>query len=243
MTEPPRPLDPADDLGRAATLVELVVADAPDAWRAAGFTVDEDRCRVGATTIRLAGGGPEDDDPEDHHRPQGITGWTLAGLAPAPGTDGLLDGLATRFVASTGGTGESGAHPNGATGLDHVVVLTPDLDRTIAALGEVGLACRRVRETTLGGAPARQAFFRLGATVLEVVHGDLGTGTTAPDAPATWWGLTVDVADLDRSAALLGAGQGRVRPAVQRGRRIATFRSRELGLSVAVAAMDDHADR
>lgn len=242
MTEAPRTLDPALDLGRGATLVELVVGDPPDAWRAAGFTVDGDRCRVGATTIRLTGRAGDRPAP-----PQGITGWSLAGLAPEVGTEAPVDGLPTRFVGRPGDDAADGrgtaAHPNGTTGLDHVVVLTPDLARTTAALGEVGLACRRVRDTTMGGSPMQQAFFRLGATILEVVHGDLGTGVADPTAPARWWGLTVDVADLDRSAALLGSAQGRVKPAVQRGRRIATLRGRELGVSVALAAMDHHADR
>jgi hypothetical protein len=77
--------------------------------------------------------------------------------------------------------------------------------------------------------------------VLEVVSGDAGTGRPADDAPATWFGLAVDVEDLDRTAELLGEGFGTIREAVQEGRRIATFRHKALGLSVAVAAMDDRA--
>jgi hypothetical protein len=55
--------------------------------------------------------------------------------------------------------------------------------------------------------------------------------------------LAVDVADLDESAAAMGDGLGRVKAAVQRGRRIATIRTRNHDVSVAIAAMDDHADR
>jgi catechol 2,3-dioxygenase-like lactoylglutathione lyase family enzyme len=227
----------------AVRLVELEVGDDPAAWESAGFTVTDGSVRLGATRIRLVGTGAGDGA-------RGIRSWSLAGL------DGVddLDGLPTRSVgpidadadaeADAHDDGADGAaHANGTTGLDHVVVLTPDLDRTIAALAAVGLGVRRIRETTSNGAPMRQAFIRLGPTILEVVSGDTGQGAPAADAPSTWFGLAVDVADLDALALRLGPGLGRVRPAVQAGRRIATLRHRDLGLSVAVACMDDHGDR
>jgi hypothetical protein len=227
------------DLGNAAVLVELVVADPPEAWTAAGFAVDGDIVRVGATAIRLVGRADDGGG--------GITGWRLAGIDGAGLAGGALDGLPTEVVDDPGRHHPSAdeVHANGVTGLDHVVVLTPDLDRTIAALGQVGLACRRIRHTESYGSPMRQAFFRLGATVLEVVSGDTGTGLPADDAPATWFGLAVDVEDLHATAQLLGDGFGTIKDAVQEGRRIATFRHKVLGLSVAVAAMDDggRADR
>jgi len=226
--------DATRDLGRDAVLVELVVADPPEAWTAAGFTVQADAVRVGATTIRLTG--------RANPYAKGITEWSLAGLDAGDAED--LEGLPTRFVDRpwTEPTAPA-AHPNGVTGLDHVVVSTPDLERTIEALADVGLECRRIRETTSYGSPMRQAFFHLGATVLEVVSGDTGSGLPAAEAPAAWFGLAVDVEDLDETAELLGEGLGGIKVAVQDGRRIATFRHKALGLSVAVAAMDDHADR
>lgn len=238
MTEVPR------DLGNDAGLVELVVADPPEAWTAAGFVVDGDAVRIGSTVVRLV--GRADDGPG------GITGWKLAGidrngLHGDEHGGGLLDGLATEVVDEPGPhhpsdhPSEQAAHPNGVTGLDHVVVLTPDLDRTIAGLARVGLACRRIRDTESYGSPMRQAFFRLGPTVLEVVSGDTGAGLPAEDAPARWFGLAVDVDDLDATAALLGEAFGGVKDAVQGGRRIATFRHKALGMSVALAAMDDRA--
>lgn len=142
-----------------------------------------------------------------------------------------------------GGEGPDRPHRNGIVGLDHVVVSTPDLARTTAALAAIGVACRRVRETTAGGRPMRQAFFRLGPTVLEVISGATDSGETAEDAPAAWFGLAFDTVDLDATAAVLGDGLGPIRHAVQEGRRIATLRHRSLGLSVAVAVMDDHAGR
>jgi hypothetical protein len=220
-----------------ARLVELVVADDPGPWRDAGFTVaDDGTLRLGDVSVRLVGA------PDDPDAPRGIVRWRVAGLAV---DDGDLDGLPTEVVEAVDETTPAPAsepHPNGVFRLDHVVVLTPDLDRTLAALGAAGLELRRIRDTTSYGSPMRQAFFRLGPTILEVVSGDTGTGIPAAEAPATWFGLAVDVDDLDATRAVLGDGLGDAKEAVQEGRRIATFRHRQLGLSVAVAAMDDLGD-
>jgi len=226
-----------------ARLVELLVADPPDAWREAGFTVKPDDdgepvIRLGETVVRLVG---RDDDAK------GIMRWDLSGVS-LDGSD--LDGLPTSIAPiapiapaeTVADTGASAAHPNGATGIDHVVVATPDLDRTIGALEAAGLECRRIRETKANGAPMQQAFFKLGPTVLEVVSGDTRSGTPAAESPSRWFGVAVGVADLADVATLLGSRLGRIKAAVQPGRRIATLRHRELGMSVAMAAMDDHGD-
>ena len=228
--------DPVDK-GNGAQLVSIAVADPPETWVAAGFTVvNGNEVRIGATTIVLEGRTNGD---------RGIVSWRLAGL-DGPSTDdagSLVDGLPTEFLELEPTPERAPAHPNGVIGLDHVVVATPDLERTIHALGQVGLTCRRIRETTSYGAPMRQAFFRIGATVVEVVSGDRGSGQPAAEAPATWFGLAVDVDDLDQTGAFLGDGLGAVKAAVQAGRRIATLRHKTFSMSIAVAAMDHHADR
>ena len=75
------------------------------------------------------------------------------------------------------------------------------------------------------------------------VNGDVGNGAPAAEAPATWFGLAVDVDDLDQTAGLLGEGLGRIKVAVQDGRRIATFKTKQFDVSVAIAAMDHRGDR
>ncbi|MCU1372423.1 MAG: Glyoxalase/bleomycin resistance protein/dioxygenase [Ilumatobacteraceae bacterium] len=223
------------NVGRVA---ELRVADEPAAWAAAGFTVADHVVRLGAVAVRLTGRGVDG--------ARGITGWTLSGLTIP---DGTLDGLPTETAPVSDSEGadaepeEGPSHPNGATGIDHVVVATPDLERTIAACEAAGLELRRIREAASSGTPIRQAFFKLGPLVLEVVSGDIGSGVPAAESPATFFGLAVDIDDLDRAAAVLGEGLGRIKPAVQRGRRIATLRRRHFDVSVAIAAMDHHGDR
>lgn len=122
-------------------------------------------------------------------------------------------------------------HPNGVTSIDHVVLLSPNLSRTVDALNAVGLQSRRVRDTELGGRPMRQVFFRLGAVILEVV----GSPETAADGPSSLWGITYVVADIEASAAFFGERTLPVKDAVQPGRRITTLRHRDLGMSVRTA--------
>jgi catechol 2,3-dioxygenase-like lactoylglutathione lyase family enzyme len=122
--------------------------------------------------------------------------------------------------------------------IDHVVAMTPVLDRTVEALRAAGLSLRRIREQpTPAGAP-RQAFFRLGPTILEVVQepDEVVERDGGPDRPARFWGLALIVDDIERAVARLGANASPVRPAVQPGRRIAALR-RSAGLTVPLALM------
>jgi hypothetical protein len=201
------------------TIDELTVADPPDAWSALGFEVDDDTCVVGDVRIRLA--GPD--------AGTGLIGWSLREIATTE-----LDGLPTTR-SDRPPPSEAPAHPNGIATLDHVVAITPALERTVAALEGAGLDLRRIREEpTPAGAP-RQAFFRLGATVLEVVQEPPEAIERAGgDHPAFFWGLAFAAPDLETTVAGLGDRVGESRPAVQPGRRIATLR-RSAGLSVPVA--------
>lgn len=205
-----------------AVLDELTVADAPNAWRDCGFEVEGDVFVVGEIRIRLA--------PEEGGR--GLTRWSLRGA------DALeLDGLPTT-VSERPPPDRMLAHPNGITAIDHVVAISSDLDRTVAALDAAGLDLRRIREEpTPAGAP-RQAFFRVGPTILEVVQEPVeATERHGGDRPAFFWGLAFVATDLERTVAHLGEDRvSKIRPAVQPGRQIATLR-RGAGLSVPVALM------
>jgi hypothetical protein len=205
----------------AATIDELTVADASSAWVALGFLVDGDTCVVGDVRIRLAGSDAG----------KGLTGWSLRDVETTE-----LDGLATTR-SDRQPPGGSPAHPNGITALDHVVAITPALERTVAALQGAGLDLRRIREEpTPAGAP-RQAFFRLGATVLEVVQEPAeAIERGGPGRPAFFWGLAFVAPDLDATVAELGESVSEARPAIQPGRRIATLR-RSAGLALPVALL------
>jgi hypothetical protein len=202
------------------TVDELAIADEPTAWQAAGFSVAGDGCEVGSVRLRLEGPG----------RGRGIVGWSVRGAASLE-----LDGLPT--TPSERPPAAGGPHPNGAVSVDHLVVITPALDRTVAALRRGGFDLRRRREGPTPGGSERQAFFRMGELILEVVEAPHGSRIRSePDGPARLWGISFLVEDLERTAATLGDLLGSPRDAVQPGRRIATLR-REAGLGPAIAFM------
>ena len=163
--------------------------------------------------------------------------WAAAGFSVSDG-ELLVGGVSIEFVAGAGGivgwtltdarTGDvalSCNHANGVTEIDHLVMLAPNLERKIAELEDQGIELRRLREGETGMGAYRQAFFRIGRPILEVVEAN---------EPERLWGITFTTADIDAAAALLGDKLGRVKDAVQPGRRIATVRA-DAGLGVPVA--------
>ncbi|HEU4944728.1 MAG TPA: hypothetical protein VFT10_06160, partial [Solirubrobacterales bacterium] len=163
------------------TIDELTVADTAVAWSAVGFDVDGDTCVVGDVRIRLTG----------TESGKGLVGWSVREVGVTE-----LDGLPTT-CSNRPPPSEAPPHRNGVTALDHVVAITPALDRTVAALQEAGLDLRRIREEpTPAGAP-QQAFFRLGANILEVVQEPPEAIERAGgDHPAFFWGLAFVAPDL-----------------------------------------------
>jgi catechol 2,3-dioxygenase-like lactoylglutathione lyase family enzyme len=189
------------------TLKELEIADEPADWRALGFDVEDGACQVSTVRLRLVGKGPR----------RGILDWRLGNGEPA--------------------TAAAPPHPNGVSRIDHVVLLSPDLDRTVEELRAEGFELRRIREGETPGGSTRQAFFRLGEPILEVVQAPEGTSVARnPDGPARLWGLAFLVDDIDATAATLGELLGTQRDAVQPGRKIATLRP-DAGLGPAIAFM------
>jgi len=189
------------------TLEELEIADEPADWRALGFDVEDGACQISSVRLRLVGKGPR----------RGILGWKLGAVEPA----------ATAAPPQ----------PNGVARIDHLVLLSPDLDRTVEELRSDGFELRRIREGETPGGSSRQAFFRLGEPILEVVQAPDGTSVARnPEGPARLWGIAFLVEDLDATGSALGELLGSPRNAVQPGRKIATLRP-EAGLGPAIAFM------
>jgi hypothetical protein len=205
----------------AVELATLVVGDEPAAWADAGFTVDQGACRIGQVRVLFLGAEGR----------RGIVAWSFRGLTERIG---VLDGLPVG-PSEPEPAGAPVPHPNGSLVIDHVVLMTPDGERTTAALTAAGLEARRVREipgSDKGSGPTTQTFFRMGRPILELVARP-GRG----EGPASFFGLALDVADIDALPERYGDRLGRVKDAVQPGRRIATLRHEELGLSVPIAFM------
>jgi hypothetical protein len=198
----------------------LTVAGDADAWRSLGLTVMPDGLvPLVGTSIRVVAREGERNDAS------GIVGWALSGARDV--TD--IDGLATEVVAPA--TPTYAEHPLRASGLDHVVVSTADLERTSAAIASAtGCDLKRIREV----GSMRQGFHRIGRGGLIV---ELVERPDVPAGPATFWGLVLIVDDLDAAYDLIGADRiSAPKDAVQPGRRIATVRA-EVGLGLPVALM------
>ena len=207
-------------IDRSHQLRAILVGDEPSAWEAAGFTVTEGSLMVGTTAVVL--------DPK---MPSGICRADVEGLG------GDVDGLPIGPIETP--IDPPRDHRNLVRRFDHLVVMSPSIQRTSDALVEAGLDLRRTRTFPSGGQMRRQDFFWLGDVILELV----GIDGVTDDGPASLWGLALECDDLDTAVIKLGDGVGPAKDAVQADRRIATIRTRELGVSVPIALMSPHARR
>jgi hypothetical protein len=220
----------------APTIDQITLADAPESWSALGFDVADGRCRLGEVELVLDGAKDESESGP------GVLAWSLRELSSdALSPQGELDGLPTT-ISTRPQRDPAPEHPNGVLAIDHVVAISPAFERSVATMQAAGLNLRRVREEpTPAGAP-RQAFFRLGREILELVEEPAqivargGGRAGGLDSPVRFWGLALLVQDIDRTAAALAPHVGEIRDAVQPGRRIATVR-RSAGLAAPLALM------
>jgi hypothetical protein len=208
------------------TIDEITLSGDPSRWAALGFTIAENAICLGDVTLRFG------EDPQGG----GILSWSLRDIA-STALDGLPTTRSTRPPASAA-EADTHQHAGGVIAIDHIVAMSPHLERTVSALQAAGLDLRRLREEpTPAGAP-RQAFFRLGHEILEVIQvpDEMLAHAGGRDRPARFWGLALLAEDLERAVAAFGSSVGEIKSAVQPGRRIATV-ARSAGLSLPVALM------
>lgn len=238
-------------------LVSLTVADEPDTWASLGFDVDRIAVRIGGVTILCAGVdagrgivewtlGTSDDDLDQHTASDEADGGSVAssafGIVPPS-----VDGVTTNVIEGIGTPPIAGPHPNGVTSIDHVVLATPDIERTIAALEDLGLPCRGRREgRAYGENRMLQAFFWLGdpdgAPEQKVIVELVGPAVVDPEKaadPSVFFGLALTTSSLETAASAIGEHLKPPVDAVQPGRRIATISSKA-GSTVPIALMTPH---
>lgn len=201
------------------TIDTITLADDGSRWAQLGFRMIEENCQLGSVMLGFSG----------RTEAAGVLGWSLRGLSTTN-----LDGLPTSASDQTA-RAKADTHPNGVSAIDHIVAISPNLDRSVAALQAAGLDLRRIREQpTPAGAP-RQAFFRLGREILEVIQEpEEAVRRLGEDRDLRFWGLALAVGDLKRTVAGLGKNVGEIRPAVQPSRQIATLH-RAAGLAIPIA--------
>src|SRR4051812_34792857 len=109
-----------------AELAALLVGDPSELWSELGFAVEAGEAHISGVRHVLDGGE------------KGVRAWALRG------SDDSLDGLAPigrEFPPAP----TTPAHANGVIALDHLVITTPDLGRTIEHFEEAGIELRRTR--------------------------------------------------------------------------------------------------
>ena len=203
-----------------ARITQLVVGGQPTSWTSIGLTFNDGLCSLGDLVLRL-----------DPSLPPGLASWQLTGCVNDGDVDGIPTSYVTHSLLRTAGIDSSVID---VVGIDHVVVLTNDLERTSTELARVtGEPLKRIRDAGNG---VRQGFHRLGSVIVEIVE-------RSDVERAALWGFVMTASNIDDVAAHMGPDViGVPREAVQPGRRIASFRS-SVGLGVAVALITPEATR
>ena len=131
---------------------------------------------------------------------------------------------------------EASFHPNRIERIDHLVVTTPDSDKTTKALVEAGITLSGIR--TFGNYPnqTRQSFFWLGDVILELV----GPHQVAKAGNPLFWGLALVSSDIKETVNYLGDLCTPLKDAIQPGRQITTVKTSDLAIGVPIAIMSPH---
>lgn len=152
------------------------------------------------------------------------------------GIEGNVDSLAFESPQTSLPILQTSTHPNQVNRIDHLVVTTPDPDKTTAALNKAGIALRGVRK--FGNTPnqTRQSFFWLGDVILELVGPDQATKGGKPE----FWGLALVSSDIDETSKYLGQLCTPLKDAVQAGRKITTIKTLDQSIGTSIAIMSPH---
>ena len=214
-----------------AQLLQLTICGEAAAWKSVGFNVIDigngnSICSVGGVKIYF----------ENDTLNKGI--WRIGTKRISGVIDSLkFDDLSVERSFSDNHSVLSD-HPNGITGIDHLVVTTPNCNRTTKAFEEMGIAARRVRTFGNIGSETRQTFFWLGNVILELV----GSNTKEGEGPPSIWGIAFVSKNIEKTVKFLGDACTPLKPAVQSGRKITTIKTQEFNIHNALAVMSPHSE-
>ena len=193
--------------------VQLILGGSPSPWGLTGIPIQTSGEYSYAYTSHASLVWPATE------LPSGELQIAMSGVPMGSDIDGIQ---CAKFVDLPEVAEESGYH------VDHVVVMTNDLDRTCDAVTEVsGHPLKRVREV----GEIRQGFHRIGegGVILEVVE-------RVDVSETSLWGLVLSTESFDDIVTRAGDLVTAPKAAVQPGRRISTVKN-SAGLGVAVALM------
>lgn len=199
-----------------------------------GLAFGSDDVAASAAAMRSRGLPVLDPRPGEGHDVEigAVRRWRSALVSPAASRGAWLfaiehesppDALPLRAaVADPGGT---------VTALDHVVVMSPDLEASRRLYGD-GLGLRLALDRSFDDRGTRILFFRVGGATVEV-GGRLGAAPD-PEAPDRLWGLAWQVPDAVAAHARLtaaGFDVSDVREGFKPGTRVLTVRGNPCGVA------------
>lgn len=219
------------------------VGDAVRAWMAAhgegiwgtGFTV-EDLAEASRRLGRVGLKATPREEVSTHPDTGAERRWSTAAISPKA-THGANLFLVERAAEAWPVAPVTVDEGSSVSGLDHIVVRTPDPDRAAALYGaRLGLDMRLDRSNPDWG--TRLMFFRVGDLVVEIAH-DLKAGVSA--GPDEAWGLSWRVANIEAAHDRM-AGQkvevSEIRTGRKPGTRVFTVKSAPGGVPTIVIGSD-----
>lgn len=193
--------------------VQLFIGGAPSPWGLAGLSPQGSPVGSLASTSNATLVWPSEE------LPSGALEIAFDGVQSGADLDGIE---CAEFISTPDGLESSDSL------IDHVVVMTNNLERTCEAVTEVtGCPLKRVREV----GEIRQGFHRVGegGVILEVVE-------RADVSRTSLWGLVIATPSFDDLVQAAGDLVSEPKDAVQPGRRISTVKTKA-GLGIPVALM------
>jgi hypothetical protein len=219
-------------------LVTIYINDKAESWKKVGFDVNERQQIILRNAVIVLRSDPL--------AIGGITHISVRNWKPASKDNVQVQGL--HFYPPPHKTVSFSddyqvLHSNGIESLDHIVVMTSDVQELQGGL-ERAFKVKPTREILRG--TNSYAFYLLGprysktsetphvsSPVLEVVHSQDATAVLQKvGASASFWGLAFVSAELKKTHALLAPKIGDIKSAFQPGRSLATLRHEQLGISV-----------
>eukprot|EP00941_MAST-03F_sp_MAST-3F-sp1_P002749 g2749.t1 len=207
-------------------LTELTVGDDADSWGKAGFSITKGNyCMIGDIRINLIG---------KTEKKRGIISWGFDNLSEHVKS---IDAIpCSHFVRDTKQPIKL-ENENRSFALDHLVLKSNNFEETNKNLQKNGFILKRV--ITNPKTKQSFSFFRDGGWILEVL-GSSSFEEESVSKKSELWGITLVVDDIMRTKSLLKNNLSEVRNAKQKGRKIATLRHKNFGMSVNIAFITPH---
>jgi catechol 2,3-dioxygenase-like lactoylglutathione lyase family enzyme len=189
---------------------------------------------LAAAVATLRERGVSVSDPQPGHGRDGETGaerrWENAFLTPESSRGPLVFGIQHHSPPDALPLRDPAEPAAAVEALDHVVLMSADLDATRALYGDA-LGLRLALDRNFEARGTRILFFRVGGATVEIA-GPMDGGPD-PAAPDRLWGLAYRIPDLDagvRRVAAAGFDVSEVRAGRKPGTRVCTVRDGTAGV-------------